>query len=69
METIACVECGSDMPIRRLTAAGYDYCIKCSENRPGDLYFLNTSGFKNNGAEIVRASQHYEFQQHNQVRG
>lgn len=68
-DTVPCSECGEDMPLRRLTEARYTYCIGCSEGKPGEMYFLNTSGFKNNGAEIVRADQHYEFQQHNQVRG
>jgi hypothetical protein len=57
------------MPARRLTEAGYDYCVDCGKSKPGEMYFLNTSGFKNNGAEIVIASRHYEFQQDNQVRG
>jgi hypothetical protein len=57
------------MPERRLTDAGYAYCIDCGAKKPGEMYFLNTSGFKNNGAEIVIASRHYEFQQDNQVRG
>lgn len=68
-DTTTCVDCGGEMPLRRLTDAGFNYCIDCSTSKPGELYFLNTSGFKNNGAEIVIASRHYEFQQDNKVRG
>ena len=69
MDLINCVDCGGEMPLRRLTEAGFDYCKDCSKHKTGETYFLNTSGFKNNGAEIVIASRHYEFQQDNQVRG
>lgn len=68
-DTIKCSECDNEMPLRRKTVAGFDYCIPCGAKKPGDIYVLGASGFKNNGAEIVRVEQHIENQKHNHVRG
>lgn len=75
MTVKVCVDCGGTFPAAR----EFDYCVPCSARRelpssprrPADavVYVLSASGFKNNGAELVRVEQHFENQQHNHVRG
>lgn len=64
-----CSDCGKQFPYRR-REAGYDNCIVCASAHPiVDTYVLSASGFKNNGAELVRVEQHFENQRDNHVRG
>lgn len=63
-----CTDCGEAFDARR----PFDYCIACArlpKRNKAVTYVLSSSGFKNNGCELVTVEQHFENQQHNHVRG
>jgi hypothetical protein len=69
VESSLCADCGKQFPFQRFEA-GYENCLACSQANPiVDTYVLSASGFKNNGAELVRVEQHFKNQQDNHVRG